>query len=171
MKGGTKMLRLKIQEAIKENLKGLGQLIKIPVEGERKADSESPIHKFYGRLGVINFNGEYEFGICSFKKREMVTKQLEQHVTTSELLFALNSDFVTPLAPVIKRDGKDYPDFDKMIAIIIRENSGIILEKGIFHFALWPMNDNSSALIGFQKGVVEGDIIITELKEEIELFF
>lgn len=101
----------------------------------------------------------------------MVTRQLEQHLTTPELLFALNSDFVTPVAPIIKKDGKVYPDLDKMIAIIIRENSGIILEKEVFHFALWPLKDSSSALVGFQKGVIEGDIIITELDEEIELYF
>ena len=75
------MIRLKIQEPTEKNLKGLGQLIKIPADGEKKPTAESPIHKFYGRLGVVNFNGEYEFGICSFRKREMVTKQLEQHVT------------------------------------------------------------------------------------------
>ena len=165
------MIRLKIREAAEKDLKGLGQLIKIPADSEKKPTSESPIHKFYGRLGVVPCNGTYEFGICSFRKREMVTRQLEQHLTTPELLFALNGDFVTPVAPVIKRDGKTYPDFDKMFAIIIRENSGIILEKEVFHFALWPLKDNSSALVGFQKGVIEGDIIITELDEEIELYF
>lgn len=158
---------LLIKEVTPELVKGLGVIIKIPKEGERKPTLETPFFKHYAELGFLDCNDIVEFGITTFKKREFKVDKLEQHVKTPELLYAIDGAFVMPVAPIIYKDGEAYPDLEKIIAIKVGQGEGVIFDDGIWHWAPYPCDKEiSSVLVGFKKGTCYDDIIIKDLDEK-----
>lgn len=158
-----------LQYANKSNFKGLGQLIKIPDDESKKPDFESDILTFYGGLGLINSNLPIELGICIFKKREMIIEQFECHSLTQELLYAIDDDFVMPVAPNLTQKDGDVPDLEKAVAIRIRRGEGVIFERGVWHSVPYPFKDESFALVGFTKNTAKNDLKIFNLKEKIRM--
>lgn len=159
--------KMSIQYVSKENFSNLGVVIQIPKEGEMKPLLESSFFKHYGSLGFIEGKEDVEFGITTFKKRDLIAEKLEQHAQTQELLYAIDGDFIMPVAPVINKEGEEFPDEEKIIIIRVPQGVGIIFKKGYWHWAPFPVKQTSSVLVGFKKGTAEKDIIIRELKENI----
>ncbi len=154
-----------IQYVDKKNFKELGKIIRIPVEKEKKPDFESEIIKFYGKLGLINGNRSFELGICIFKKRPFIISQLERHVNTQELLYAIDDDFIMPVAPAID----NVPDLDNIVAVRVNRSEGVIFERGIWHWVPYPLKDESFTLVGFAKDTAEKDFEIYNLDENIRM--
>jgi ureidoglycolate hydrolase len=159
--------KMLIQYVSKDNFNDLGEVIKIPQEGEMKPLLESSFFKHYGPLGFIEGKEDIEFGITTFKKRELIAEKLEQHAQTQELLYAIDGDFIMPVAPIIHKEGEAFPDEEKIRIIRVPQGVGVIFKKGYWHWAPFPIKDTSSVLVGFKKGTAEKDIIIRELKEKI----
>lgn len=156
--------KLIIEPVTAENFKKLGKVIKIPKEGEMKPLLESSFFKHYGPLGFIDCEGAVELGITTFRKRELLVDKLEQHAKTPELLYAIDGDFIMPVAPIIYKDGEAYPDLDNIMAMHVKQCEGVIFDDGMWHWAPYPYDkESSSVLVGFKKGTAENDIIIREL--------
>jgi len=164
MKYDKKML---IQYVSKENFSDLGVVIQIPKEGEVKPLLEASFFKHYGPLGFIEGKEDVEFGITTFKKRLLIASKLEQHSQTQELLYAIDGDFIMPVAPIINKEEKEFPDEEKILIIRVPQGVGVIFKKGYWHWAPFPIKDTSSVLVGFKKGTAENDIIIKDLKNKI----
>lgn len=159
--------KMSIQYVSKENFSNLGVVIQIPKEGEMKPLLESSFFKHYGPLGFIEGKEDVEFGITTFKKRKLIAEKLEQHAQTQELLYAIDGDFIMPVAPIKYVNEEAYPDEEKLRIIRIPQGVGVIFKQGYWHWAPFPVKQTSSVLVGFKKGTAEKDIIIRELKENI----
>lgn len=165
------MKTIEITSVTSENFRDLGQFIRIPAEGEREPTTQSPFFKFYGGLGLMNCHGLFELGICTFKRREFVADQLEQHAGTPELLYALDGPFVMPVAPIIRRNGEAFPDLARVRAIKVNQYEGVIFDDGNWHWAPYPLQETSSVIVGFKKDTGINDIVIRDLEEKIVMVF
>ncbi len=145
----------------------LGQIIYTPKEGEREPTLQSDSFKFYGGIAYMNIKHVFELGICTFKKRDLVTQQLEQHALTQELLFAIDGDFIMPVAPIIDKEGEACPDLDRLVAIRVKTGEGVVFNDGIWHWAPFPLKGSSSVIVGFEKDTVEKDLVIRDLDSKI----
>ena len=145
----------------------LGQIIFTPKEGEREPTLQSEAFKFYGGIALMNIKEVFELGICVFNQRELATDQLEQHALTQELLFAIDGDFIMPVAPVVQRNGESWPDLDHMVAIRVPMGQGVVFNNGIWHWAPFPLKATSSVIVGFEKDTADKDLVIRDLDSRI----
>lgn len=156
-----------VENVNNENFKGLGEIIKIPIEGEREPTLKSPFFNHYAGLGFIDCSDTVEFGITTFNKRELEVDKLEQHAKTPELLFAIDGAFVMPVAPITYQKGEAFPNLNQIKAIKVDQGEGVIFKDGIWHWAPYPYNkEKSSVLVGFKKGTYDDDIIIKDLEKK-----
>ena len=165
----TENVKLKLEYLNEENFNGLGDIIQNQFEGKTPLLDES-FFNHYGPLAFLECDGPVEFGITRFKKRPLVLEKLEQHAQTPEMLYAIDDDFIMPVAPIVYKNGESYPDIDKIKAIRVKQGDGVIFNDGIWHWAPFPAtNEKSSVLVGFKKGTAENDIIIKELGKIFEI--
>ena len=152
-----------------ESFRQYGQLISIRRASDMKPDFESENITFYGALGIFESRTPMEFGICTYKKREPVIEHLEQHVLTQELLYAIDDDFIMPVAPNVTRGVRNVPDLDNLEAVEVRKGEGILFDKGIWHWIPYPRRNHSYALVGFSKDTAKNDIEVFDLDEVIHI--
>jgi ureidoglycolate hydrolase len=141
----------------------LGQVLRIPEDGSRRPTLQNESFKFYGGLGLVAVKDTFEFGVCTFKRRHLETRQLEQHAQTPELLYAIDGDFIMPVAPIKRARGLARPDLARLQAILVRQGEGVIFKDGIWHWAPFPVKKSSSVLVGFKAGTAKRDLIIRDL--------
>jgi ureidoglycolate hydrolase len=146
-----------------------GQVIRIPGEKDRRPDFESDDINFYGALGIFDLKVPVEFGICTVRKREFVVAQLEQHNRTQELLYAVDDDFVIPVAPNIVLGSKNAPDLENLVAVRFRRGEGVIFRKGVWHGVPYPFKKKSFALVGFAKNTAKKDFVVHTLSRKIKM--
>jgi ureidoglycolate hydrolase len=145
----------------------LGQIIFTPKEGEREPTLQSEDFKFYGGIVFMNIKDVFELGICVFNQRELATEQLEQHALTQELLFAIDGDFIMPVAPIIQKNGKSWPDLEHMVAIRVPVGQGVVFNNGIWHWAPFPLKEKSAVIVGFEKDTADKDLVIRDLDSRV----
>ena len=145
----------------------LGQIIVTPTEGERVPTLESEAFKFYGGIALMNIKNVFELGICVFNQRELETDQLEQHALTQEMLFAIDGDFIMPVAPIVQKNGESWPDLDRVVAIRVPMGEGVVFNNGVWHWAPFPLKKRSSVIVGFEQDTADKDLVIRELDSRI----
>ena len=145
----------------------LGQIIATPKEGEREPTLQSEDFKFYGGIALMNIKNVFELGICVFNQRALETNELEQHAQTQELLFAIDGDFIMPVAPIVQQNGQSWPDLDRVVAIRVPMGQGVVFNNGIWHWAPFPLNARASVIVGFEKDTADKDLVTRELDSKI----
>ena len=167
---GTTIMNVKV-EYLSPSVFGssLGQIIHTPKEGEREPTLQGESFKFYGGIAYMNVNNVFELGICTFKKRDLVTQQMEQHALTPEFLFAIDGDFIMPVAPIVEKGGEAFPDLDRLVAIRVKMGEGVVFNDGIWHWAPFPLKASSSVIVGFEKDTADNDLVIRDLDTTIEM--
>lgn len=145
----------------------LGQIIVTPEEGQREPTLQSEDFKFYGGLAVMNIKNVFELGICVFNQRDLETDVLEQHALTQEMLFAIDGDFIMPVAPIIQKNGEPWPDLDRVVAIRVPMGQGVVFNHGIWHWAPFPLKARASVIVGFEKDTADKDLVTRELDSKI----
>ena len=158
---------IKAQAASSALLRGLAQLIRLPDSPQEESSTENTMVQFFGELGLLDCTGTLEIGICTYKRRALELDQMEQHTSTQELLVAMDDEFIMPIAPS-KRD-ENAPDPERLVAVRMRRGEGIIFNKGIWHWAPFPLRAESFALVGFARGTARDDMRVVKLGERIEL--
>jgi ureidoglycolate hydrolase len=161
------MKKMKAVQVSQENFRDFGQMIAVPASGTLEPSAQSEIQTFFGKLGLIQCEGAVEIGICIARKRPFEITQIEQHAKTSELLFAMVGDFITPVAPSIIKNGIALPDMEKAIAIRVNQGQGVVFNKGIWHWTPYPVDDTATVLVAFQENTPQDDFIAAELAEAI----
>jgi hypothetical protein len=163
--------QLEIEYVRNIDLSKIGKIISIPEEGSMTPLLESSSFRHYGPLGYLVCSDAFELGIATFNKRDFIVQQLEQHVKTQELCFAIDGDFVMPVAPTRIIDGAEYPDEESIMAIHVKTGEGVIFDKGTWHGAPYPYGDRkqSSVLVLFKKDTVTTDITFRELSAKYTL--
>lgn len=120
---------------------------------------------WFGELGVIRCRSELELGICVFRRRPSVIDRMEQHARTQELLYAIDDDFIAVAAPA--DPATKAPRLSDLAAVIVRRGEGLLFQTGAWHWAPFPMKDESFALVGFARGTATKDMIVRELGQTI----
>jgi ureidoglycolate hydrolase len=144
-----------------------GQAIRIPEKKLKPPDFESEEISFYGALGLFDTKVPIEFGICIYRKRPFAVEQLEQHARTQELLYAIDDDFIMPIAPNTKRGSTNVPDLEKLIAVKIRRGEGVLFHRETWHSVPYPFIKESFALVGFAKDTAKEDLRVFKLDEKV----
>ena len=160
---------LKMEFLSEEIFADYGQVIQNSFEGKVPFLRES-FFNHYAALAFLNCEGPVEFGITRFNKRPLIVDKLEQHAKTPEFLYAIDDDFIIPVAPIILKGAEEWPDVDRIKAIRVKQGDGIIFKRGFWHWAPFPATrQNSSVLVGFKAGTAENDIVIKELETIFEI--
>jgi len=158
---------LQVVDAAKADLKGIGVALKLPESPERRPDVENDIIRFFGKLGVIEAPGGVEFGMCAYEQRDFVVEGLEQHRRSGELLYAIDDDFIMPVAPNMA--GADQPDLSKAYAIRVRRSEGVIFAPGAWHWVPYPLKAKSFALVGFAIDTPKNDFFSQVLSPPLKI--
>lgn len=146
-----------------------GQVIQNSFDGKVPLLNES-FFKHYGPLAFLECEGPVEFGITRFNKRPLIVDKLEQHAETQEMLYAIDDDFIMPVAPIIYKGAEAWPDVGKLKAIRVKQGDGVIFKRGFWHWAPFPATrQNSSVLVGFKAGTAKNDIVIKPLGTTFEI--
>ncbi len=163
----TEKKDLRVQISVGDNLRTSVHHIKLSLHKNEHVWGKSEIIRFHGNLGEVGIEGPMEFGICEYRKRPYSFNQMEHHVLTQELLFAIDDDFIMPVAA----DGEDgkYPDMESLTAILVRKGEGLIFGKGIWHWVPFPKKNKSFALVGFRKGTAAEDLVIVPLGMDVKM--
>jgi hypothetical protein len=139
---------LQVLEARDADLRGIGVCLRLPESGTRRPDVENEVLRFFGKLGLIQAPGGVEIGICAYNRRAFTVDGMEQHKRSSELLVAVDDDFIMPVAPNLP--GADIPDLSKAFAIRVRRSEGVVFDPGAWHWVPYPTGkEKSFALVGF----------------------
>lgn len=159
---------LKVIDVRSADLTGIGTLLALPQPGERRPDVDNDIIQFFGRLGAIEAPGGVEFGICAYRRREFAVECLEQHRNSGELLYAIDDEFIMPVAP--NAAGVDQPDLERAFALRIRRSEGVIFAPGAWHWVPYPTRkDSSFALVGFALDTPKNDMSFHNLKPALKI--
>lgn len=159
------MKTFKAQRISNEVFNGLGRAIRITAD--TKPDAKSDIQTYYGQLAIMECSGAIQLGICVAQRREYVVEELEQHTDTAELLAALKGDFVTLAAPPIEKDGKQYPDIDKAIAVRVNQGEGVFFDEGVWHWTPYAITPSCDVLVAFRKDTPKNDFTAFKLEEPV----
>jgi hypothetical protein len=139
---------LQVVDARSADLKGICVSLRLPEDGGKRPDVENEVLRFFGKLGMIQASRGVEFGICAYHRREFTVDGMEQHRGSAELLYAVDDDFIMPVAPNIV--GVNTPDLAQAFAIRVRRSEGVIFEPGAWHWVPYPTGkEKSFALVGF----------------------
>jgi len=161
------MKTIKVRHISPEVMEGLGKAIYITPA--TKPDAQTDIQSYYGQLAIMKCTDAVQIGICVAKNREYIVDELEQHVQTSELLFAAKGDFVTVVAPSIVVDGKECPDIDRAIAIRVNQGEGVFFDEGIWHWTPYAITPTCDVLVVFRKDTPKIDFTGYKLQESIRM--
>jgi len=155
-------------DVVKADLKGIGVALKLPDSSQRKPDAENEIIRFFGKLGVIEAAGGVEFGICAYEHRDFSVEGLEQHRRSGELLYAIDDDFLMPVAPNLP--SVNQPDLSKAFAIRVRRSEGVIFAPGAWHWVPYPIRKGKSfALVGFAIDTPKNDMFTQSLNPPLKM--
>lgn len=163
----ARSFELTVIEAAKADLNGIGIALRLPEPSERRPDVENDIIRFFGKLGVIEAPGGVEFGICAYEKRNFAVDGLEQHRRSGELLYAIDDDFLMPVAPNIA--GVDQPDLSRAFTIRVRRSQGVIFAPGAWHYVPYPLKARSFALVGFAVNTAKDDMFFQVLSPPLKI--
>lgn len=167
----NKPIDLPLERLSVESANGYGDLIRIPVAGEREPLLSSDFFNHYGPMAQMPCDGLFELGITTFKNRPLIVDKLEQHAMTAELLLALDGPMIIPIAKIKTEDSVAMPDERTIKALYIEKGEGIAFYEGMWHWAPFPAGDTefSSVLVGFKADTAQDDIIIKDLENEYQI--
>ena len=160
-------MELAVIETAKADLSGIGEELRLPGAGERAPDVQNDIIRFFGRLGVIESSKAVEFGLCAYERRPFVVEKLEQHRLSRELLYAVDEDFLMPVAPNLA--GSDQPDLSRAFALHIRRGTGVIFAPSAWHWVPYPLKGKSFALVGFALDTPKNDMHFHDLVPALKI--
>ncbi len=154
-------MELRVLEAARADLGGIGVALRLPDPAVRKPDVENDLLKFFGKLGLIEAPRGVEFGICAYERRELRVEKLEQHRRSAELLYAIDDDFLMPAAPNL---AGDKPDLSRACVLRVRRSEGVIFAPGAWHWVPYPVKKaRSFALVGFAIDTPANDMSFHDL--------
>ncbi len=157
---------IRVTRTVPDAMKALVQYIALPQKSAEEAQKVTEV-EFYGELGLMKVPAEMELGICVFHKRPLVQEQMERHVGTQELLYAVDQDFIAVAAP--NAPGGRTPAASGLVALEVRHGEGLLFQKGCWHWAPYPYTDESYALVGFARGTASKDMDIKPLGRKVKI--
>ena len=118
---------------------------------------------FWDNLAEINIEGKTGLGILEVNKRSKNFTNLERHVKTEEVFFAIDRDVVVLVGKA--SPNQEVPDIETVKAFKLEKGKGIFLFKGTWHWLPYPLAEKARLLVIFQQGTVDYDLEIKDLKK------
>ena len=118
---------------------------------------------FWDNLAEMNIEGKTGFGILEVNKRSKNFTNLERHVKTEEVFFAINRDvgvLVGKASP-----NQEVPEIETVKAFKLEKGKGVLLYKGTWHWLPYPLAEKARLLVIFQQGTVDYDLEIKDLRK------
>jgi len=139
-----------------------GKVIDIP---EAPPLVESETVKYWGTLASFMVEGEVEIGICIVKRGSNVMEQMERHVETPELITPIEGDFVIPVAASRNlEDPEETPRVEDVKAFYISERQAFLMDRGVWHWAPFPVGKEASFFVIFKKGTTKRDMTVKKFE-------
>jgi len=118
---------------------------------------------FWDNMAEMNIEGKTGFGILEVNKRSKDFTNLERHVKTEEIFFALNADVIVLVGKATPN--QEVPDIETVKAFKLEKGKGIFLFIGTWHWLPYPLAEKARLLVVFQQGTVDHDLEIKDLKK------
>lgn len=132
---------VKVQKVTHDSFNKYGQVVLLP---NYPAPLGTETIKFWPALARYMVNGKTEIGICTCLKRPRKIDSMERHLNTPEILIPLDDNFLLPIAVPSQPVNKGNKLKVKGIQIMnIKKGTAVIMEPGVWHWAVWPENGKS----------------------------
>ena len=118
---------------------------------------------FWDNMAEMNIEGKTGFGILEVNKRSKDFTNLERHVKTEEIFFALDADVIVLVGKATPN--QEVPDIETVKAFKLEKGKGIFLFIGTWHWLPYPLAEKARLLVVFQQGTVDYDLEIKDLKK------
>lgn len=118
---------------------------------------------FWDDMAEMNIEGKTGFGILEVNKRSKDFTNLERHVKTEEIFFALDADVIVLVGKATPN--QEVPDIETVKAFKLEKGKGIFLFIGTWHWLPYPLAEKARLLVVFQQGTVDYDLEIKDLKK------
>lgn len=149
-----------VREISKINFADCGQYI---TNDDLNPAAEEDIFVFWDGLGLLDDSHEYEVGFLEAKNRENYFSIMERHLETKELFFALDDAVILTAPP---SGNKAFPDLEKVRALKIESGSGVIFDRGAWHWIPFPLQKKAQFVVIFKKNTPEEDLEKINLQKE-----
>lgn len=123
-------------------------------------DADDDVVTYWGGVADADFTGPVSAGMLLGHPRRMATSKLERHLSTPEVLVALDGDALLCVgAPGEPKE---------LTAFFVKQGEGVALHAGTWHWTPFPTGDRDCRfLVLFHSGTEKNDLEIRELPEEI----
>jgi len=128
-----------------------------------KPKIEENTFTFWDNLAEINIEGKTGLGILEVNKRSKNFTNLERHVKTEEVFFALDKDVVVLVGKA--NPNQEVPEIETVKAFKLEKGKGVLLYKGTWHWLPYPLVEKARLLVVFQQGTADYDLEIKNLKK------
>lgn len=152
---------IKAEWLTSESFKQFGSIVGPQRE---KPTVTSEILDFWDLVAELNMKNA-EVGYLVVRSRPFLFDKMERHVRTTEMFIPMGGCSIFPLAPAAGLDDPDaLPLIDEIKAFILDGSSAVILKRGVWHWAPFPLSQSAAYLVLLEKGTVEKDLDIKDLR-------
>ena len=129
---------------------------------------EAQLYKCWANITQINFKNGGDVRIYEFKKRAFSFDWLERHLNTYEILIPYdgNPSVIGVAKPRDPQDPDDLPHGEDVKLFFWDGKDTLILNKGIWHTAPFPITEKITYLVIVENGTPTEDMIQKNIKDE-----
>ena len=154
---------VKSKKLTADSFSKFGKIIDIP---QSPPSVESETVKYWSTIATFMLDGEIEVGICIVKKHSNILEFMERHVQTPELITPIEGDFILPVA--VSRnlvDPEETPIAEDVEAFYINEKQAVVMNKGVWHWAPFPVREEASFFVIFKKETSKRDTVVKSFRD------
>jgi len=166
--GKIKEVVLPVQLLTEKAFRPFGVIIDQPIRIKPAFSSE---FMEYWNVTQFDTNAPMAIIYMNLLARPLVLDSLERHTKTQELLMPIKGISVLPVALTNKTDEHAIPSYDRIAAFLLSPQKAILLNKGVWHWAPYPLSESSSFIVIVRSETIEKDLDIKSLKESFEVCF
>jgi len=162
------MKEMPIKILTKENFAPFGTIIETP--STKPAISDRSLD-FWEALAELDVE-KPQVSFLVVKKRDFSLDKIERHVKLTEVFIPLEGVSVFPLAPPKDvEDPKAEVPLDESVAFILDGSKGIVMKKGTWHWAPFPITEKATFAVILGMNTVKEDLDIRDVKPPIKILF
>jgi ureidoglycolate hydrolase len=121
--------------------------------------------QYTNQIGIINVS-PVSTGILVQFRREIIVNKLERHLSTPEMIVALENDSILFLA----EPSTNIPQTNMINAFRLKAGQAVLLKEGCWHWGPFPYKKSyCKSLIAFKKDTETNDCEQIELKDSIRI--
>jgi len=154
---------LKIDSLSKNSFKQFGKIVEIPKSEPTKSGEGWSCWNYVETMEV---DTDIYIGYVNTFKRDFIVDSMERHDSRKELLMPLDGDIIQPVATYNELyNPYERPKIENVKCFYIKQGTGIILNKGIWHSPAYPVDKSTTYIFAIEnKKDRFGDEIINPFK-------